>query len=332
MKDILIIGAGPVGLYAWSCSGMLGLSGYVIEGNDNPGGQPWELYPEKPLYDMPGFKEIKTKTFIENLMQQAETHTGQITYVGKTNLQSVTETKDGFTITLTTNQILTVKTILITSGNGVFTPIRLENLDPVQIYDNLWYAVKNPTLLANKKIVILGGGDSSVDWANHLVEDNISNDVTIVHRRELYRAKESSVQKLQKNKVKELKPYHVEAVDTNNNKITTLRISNKTIKETLTINADYFIVQYGAKVMPTMLQQFTLATTPMRKIIIQPNGQTSHPHIFAAGNSVYYEGKYYNMVTGFGEDINALYNITKIIHGQKYHPGYLSAVYCKTKS
>ncbi|APE75151.1 NAD(P)/FAD-dependent oxidoreductase [Spiroplasma citri] len=326
MKDILIIGAGPVGLYAWSCAGMLGLSGYIIEGNDTPGGQPWELYPEKPLYDMPGFEEIKTKTFIENLIKQAEKNTGKITYIGKTNISNVLETTDGFTITLITNETLTVKTILITSGNGVFTPIRLEHLDPHQEYENLWYAVKNPTLLTHKKIVILGGGDSAVDWANHLIEDNISKDVTIIHRRSLYRAKESNVQKLQQNKVTELKPYHVKAVDTINNKITALTLVHETTHATLTIPADHFIVQYGAKVAPTMLQQLTLTATPMRKIIIEPTGQTNHPHIFAAGNTAYYAGKYYNMVTGFGEAINALYNITKIIHGQKYHPGYLSDI------
>ncbi|WHQ37538.1 NAD(P)/FAD-dependent oxidoreductase [Spiroplasma sp. SV19] len=326
MKDILIIGAGPVGLYAWSCTGMLGLTGYIIEGNDSPGGQPWELYPEKQLYDMPGFAEIKTRTFIENLITQAERNSKQITYFGKTNILTVAETNDGFTVTLTNNEVITVKTILITSGNGVFTPIRLEHLDASQEYANLWYAVKDLTTLTNKKVVVLGGGDSAVDWANHLVEDNITNNVTIIHRRELYRAKESSVQKLQQNKITELKPYHIKDVQVHQHQITSLTLEHESNKTTLTLAADYFIVQYGAKVAPTMLDQFSVATTPMRKIIIQPSGQTSHAHIFAAGNCAYYDGKYYNMVTGFGEAINALFNITKIIHGNKYHPGYLSDI------
>ncbi|WP_425379591.1 NAD(P)/FAD-dependent oxidoreductase [Spiroplasma endosymbiont of Stenodema calcarata] len=326
MKDILIIGAGPVGLYAWSCAGMLGLSGYIIEGNDSPGGQPWELYPEKALYDMPGFPEIKTKTFIENLMAQVNNNSNQITYFGKTNILTVDEKNNGFTVTLTTSEILNVKTILITTGNGVFTPIRLEHLDPNHEYNNLWYAVKNLEPCTNKKVIILGGGDSAVDWANHFVEDNITKDVTIVHRRELYRAKESNVQKLQKNKITELKPYHIKNVDTSANQIIGLTLEHEDTKAILELTGDYFIVQYGAKVAPTMLQQFTLETAPFRKIIIQPSGQTSHPHIFAAGNTAYYEGKYYNMVTGFGEAINALFNITKIIHGNKYHPGYLSDI------
>ncbi|WP_419334173.1 NAD(P)/FAD-dependent oxidoreductase [Spiroplasma endosymbiont of Sarcophaga variegata] len=326
MKDILIIGAGPVGLYAWSCAVMLGLTGYIIEGNDTPGGQPWELYPEKLLYDMPGFPEIKTKTFIENLIVQGEKNNKQITYFGKTNILTVVEENNGFTITLTNNKVLNVKTILITSGNGVFTPIRLEHLDATKEYDNLWYAVKDLPTLTNKKVIVLGGGDSAVDWANHLVEDKITNNVTIIHRRDLYRAKESNVQKLQQNKITELKPYHVKAAQIQNNEITMLTLEHESNKETLEVPADYFIVQYGAKVAPTMLQQFSLETTPMRKIIIQPSGQTSHSHIFAAGNSAYYEGKYYNMVTGFGEAINSLFNITKIIHGNKYHPGYLSNI------
>ncbi len=326
MKDILIIGAGPVGLYAWSCAGMLGLTGYIIEGNDNPGGQPWELYPEKLLYDMPGFSEIKTKTFIENLISQTEKSSKQITYFGKTNILTVNEANDGFAVTLTNNEVISVKTILITSGNGVFTPIWLEHLDATQEYDNLWYAVKKLTTLTNKKVIVLGGGDSAVDWANHIVEDKITNNVTIIHRRELYRAKESNVQKLQQNKITELKPYHVKNVQIQNKQIKSLTLEHENSKEILELAADYFIVQYGAKVAPTMLNQFSLETTPMRKIIIQPSGQTSHPHIFAAGNSAYYEGKYYNMVTGFGEAINALFNITKIIHGNKYHPGYLSDI------
>ncbi|AGM25277.1 NAD(P)/FAD-dependent oxidoreductase [Spiroplasma chrysopicola] len=325
MKDLLIIGAGPVGLYAWSCAGLMGLSGYIIEGNSVPGGQPAELFPDKAIYDLPGIDKITGQDFVNNLLAKTEKYCGKITLLLETKVVELTEINDGFAVKLTNNTVIKVKTILITTGNGVFTPIKLEQLDSSFTYQNLTYQITNPTQYHNKTIAILGGGDSALDWANHFVEEKITPHVTIVHRREHYRAKDSSVEKLKQNQIKEYKNYHIEAITTNGDLITEMNLIHNADNSLIPLRADYYLVQYGAKIMPSIISQWPLTFTRTNKIIISPSGQTSHPRIFAAGNIATYEGKYYNMATGFGESINALYNITKIIHGEKYHPGYLGA-------
>ncbi|WP_368487113.1 NAD(P)/FAD-dependent oxidoreductase [Spiroplasma sp. DGKH1] len=323
MKDILIIGAGPVGLYGWSCAGMLGLNGYIIEGNMYVGGQPIELYNEKEIYDIPGFLNIRASNFVDLLHQQALKNGNNIELMLETNIKKLTPIPDGFHVELTNNQIINVKTILITTGNGVFNPIHLEQLDPNLIYQNLSYRMENVNNYQNKKVVILGGGDSALDWANHLVEHNITTDVTIVHRRDLYRAKEASVQKLKANHIQELKPYVIKDIMVENNTVKELILTNTNDQSEHYVSADLFLVQYGSKMGPSIISSFDLEFDKLRKIKIQANGKTSNPRIFAAGNIASYEGKYYNMMTGFGECINSLVNITKVLYGEKYHPGYL---------
>ena len=209
--DITVIGGGPAGLFAAFYAGMRGVSVKIIESLSELGGQPAILYPEKAIYDVAGFPEITAAVLTENLIKQLERFEDQTTICLKEEVKTFEKEGDVFTIETNKGQHFS-RAIVIACGNGAFAP-RTLGLEGEEEYadNNLFYNVHKLDQFAGKDVVICGGGDSAVDWANHL--DGLVKSVTIVHRRDAFRAHEHSVEVLKQSNVKIMTPYVPVALD-----------------------------------------------------------------------------------------------------------------------
>ncbi len=192
--DIIIIGAGPVGLFTVFEAGLLKLRCHLIDALAEPGGQLAEIYPKKPIYDIPGFPEILAGDLVKNLLKQAEPFKPGFT-LGDPAI-SIEETEDNkFIVTTQSGLKHYAPNVAIAGGLGVFVP-RKPPIANIEEFENkgVAYIVKDPEFYRNKKVVISGGGDSALDWANYFA-DNFSSHVTLIHRSQNFRAHPDSVQK-----------------------------------------------------------------------------------------------------------------------------------------
>ena len=202
--DITIIGGGPTGLFTAFYGGMRQASVKIIESLPQLGGQLSALYPEKYIYDVAGFPKIRAQELINNLKEQMAKF--EPTVALEQSVEKLEKQEDG-TFKLTTNkEVHYSKTVIITAGNGAFQPRRLE-LESAAQYErkNLHYFIDDLNKFAGQKVVVFGGGDSAVDWA--LMLEPIAKQVTIVHRRDKFRAHEHSVENLYNSKVNVKTPY-----------------------------------------------------------------------------------------------------------------------------
>ena len=269
MNDIIIIGGGPVGIYASTLASLHGLNGLLIEGLNNLGGQLSSLYPEKDIVDLPGFKSITAQGFINELLNQNNNLTNKL---------------------------------------GVFAPRKI-GLENENQFKNIIYSMQNKNLYKDKEMVILGGGDSAVDWANTL--SSICKKVTIIHRRDEFRAKEEAVKQMSINNVNILKPYQVKALKGDNDIAQELIITNN--DEETSIHFDYLFVNYGLISTPIKCDLQTL----LGAYKVDTSMMTSEQNIFAIGNACQYLGKVKNITCGLGEAVIAITKIDQIINPNK---------------
>ena len=193
--DIIIIGAGPCGLFAVFEAGLLKMRCHLIDSLPIPGGQCAEIYPKKPIYDIPGFPEILAGDLVDNLMQQIKPFKPGFTFGERVEL--VEKREDG-TFLVVTNRGTEhqAKVIVIAAGLGCFEP-RKPNINNLAFFEDqgVDYIVKDPAKYKDKKVIISGGGDSALDWALYLA-NGIASEVTLVHRRESFRGHVESVEKV----------------------------------------------------------------------------------------------------------------------------------------
>ncbi len=311
MKDIVIVGAGPIGLYAATLASLHELDGEVLEGQEIIGGQLSNLYPEKDIIDLPGYKKITAQGFIDALKAQQESRPNPLPIRLGVELKEFKKIDGGFEVTTSKGTIET-RTILLTTGMGVFSPrkIGLPNEDS---FSNIIYALKDKSQYKDKTVAILGGGDSAVDWALMLSE--IAKKVYIIHRRNEFRAQSSSVAELDQKGVIKLTPYVVSKLN-GEKEVTSVELSNVDTKEVKTIDVDAVFVNYGMVSAPTSF--------PVEKI--GPNIKvgafymTSVENVFAIGNIAQYDGKVKNITSGLGEAVTAITKIDQIIHPNKNIP------------
>lgn len=240
--DITIIGGGPIGLFTAFYGGMRQASVKIIESLPQLGGQLSALYPEKYIYDVAGFPKIRAQELINNLKKQMSKFEQAIAL--KQSVEKIEKEEDGIFKLTTTEEIHYSKSIIITAGNGAFQPRRLEieNTEQLESRD-LHYFINDLNKFAGKKVVIFGGGDSAVDWA--LMLEPIAKKVTIIHRRNKFRAHEHSVENLQNSKVDIKTPYVPVELISDKNGITQVVIGDVKTEEKVTIDVDDVIVNYG---------------------------------------------------------------------------------------
>ncbi|AAN58584.1 NAD(P)/FAD-dependent oxidoreductase [Streptococcus mutans] len=312
--DITVIGGGPVGLFTAFYAGLRGISVKVIESLSELGGQPAILYPEKVIYDIPAFPAITGADLVDNLIEQLERFKDKTTICLKEEVKTFEKENAIFTITTNKGNHFS-KAIIIACGNGAFAPRRL-GLDDEERYadHNLFYNVHKLDQFAGKKVVICGGGDSAVDWANAL--DKIAESVTLVHRRDAFRAHEHSVEVLKTSHVNIMTPYVPLELKGEGDEATSLVIQKVKSEETKELSLDSLIVSFGFSTSNKNLKSWNI-DYKRSSINVSPLFETSQTGVFAIGDAAEYEGKIDLIATGFGEAPTAVNQAIKYIYPER---------------
>ncbi|KUP06108.1 ferredoxin-NADP reductase [Bacillus coahuilensis m2-6] len=302
--DITIIGGGPTGLFTAFYGGMRQASVKIIESLPQLGGQLSTLYPEKYIYDVAGFPKVRAQELVNNLITQMDQF--ETTVSLEQAVESVEKLEDG-TFKLTTNEeIHYSKTIIITAGNGAFQPRRLDLPNASEFEKtNLHYFVNDLEAFRSKKVVIFGGGDSAVDWA--LMLEPIAEKVTLVHRRDKFRAHEHSVEQLMNSKVEVTTPYVPTELVSDNGLITQVELQEVKGENTITLDVDDVICNYGFVSSLGPIKDWGL-NIEKNSIVVNSRMETNIEGIYAAGDICTYDGKVKLIAAGFGEAPTAVNN------------------------
>jgi len=319
LYDITIVGGGPVGLFAAFYAHLRQAKVQIIDSLPQLGGQPAILYPEKKILDVPGFPNLTGEELTNRLLEQVNSFDTPI-FLNETVLDIINN-GDHFSIETNKGSHLS-KTVIIAMGGGAFTPRPLE-LDGVDTYQNIHYHVSNIQQYAGKKVTILGGGDSAVDWA--LAFEKIAP-TTLVHRRDNFRALEHSVQALQESSVTIKTPFVPSQLIGEGESIQKLEITKVKSDETETIELDHLFVNYGFKSSVGNLKNWGLDLN-RHKIIVNSKQESSQAGIYAIGDCCYYEGKIDLIATGLGEAPTAVNNAINYIYPeQKVQPKHSTSL------
>lgn len=296
--DITIIGGGPVGLIAAFYAGLRGMTVKIIESLSELGGQPAILYPEKVIYDIPAYPALTGAELTDNLIKQISRFEDRTTVCLKEEVQSFEKNNQGFTIQTNKGQHSS-KAIIIACGNGAFAP-RTLGLEGEESFaeKNIFYNVHQLDQFAGKNVVICGGGDSAVDWALALY--GLAESVTIVHRRDAFRAHEHSVELLKASGVKILTPYIPNQLIGENGQVSQIVLQKVKSEDSLTLDLDALIVSFGFSTSNKNLKNWQL-DYKRSSILVNHLYQTNQEGVFAIGDAADYEGKVDLIATGFGE-------------------------------
>ncbi|WNS43316.1 NAD(P)/FAD-dependent oxidoreductase [Paenibacillus sp. MMS20-IR301] len=320
MSDLIIIGGGPAGMFAAFYGGMRQASVTLIESMPQLGGQLAALYPEKYIYDVAGFPKVTGQELVDNLSRQMELFQSDIRLEEKV-LSVVKQDERHFVVT-TDKAEYHSKAIIITAGVGAFEPRRLEVPDAARFEKaNLNYFVSDLNAYKGKKVLISGGGDSAVDWA--LMLEPIAEQVTLIHRRDKFRAHEHSVENLMASKVNVITPSEITELH-GEEFITKVTLSHIKTKETQEIEVDSVIVNFGFVSSLGPIAQWGIEIEG-NSIVVDSRMETSVPGIFAAGDITTYPGKLKLIAVGFGEAPTAVNNAKVYIDPEaKLSPGHSS--------
>ncbi len=294
--DITIIGGGPVGLFGAFYAGLRGMSVKIIDSLPELGGQLTALYPDKYIYDMPGFPEVLAKELAEQMIRQAMRF--QPTICLEERAETLTRADDHWLITTSKGITHATRTVVICAGVGAFTPRKL-NAEGIEAFEGkgVYYGVRERAQFAGKRLLIVGGGDSAVDWALNLYP--IAREVTLIHRRDEFRAHEQSVQQLRQSPVRILTPYEVRRVEGNGQLERAIIFHNKT-QEEMTLDVDAVILNLGFVASLGPIKNWGLELEG-NAIKVNAYMMTNLPGVYAAGDVCTYEGKLKLIATGVGE-------------------------------
>ena len=297
--DVIVIGAGPVGLFAIFELGLLNISCHVIDNLDKPGGQCSELYPEKPIYDIPSRVSVTGQQLTDDLLAQAKPF--KPVYHLNQQVETIAKIDENEWLVKTSfNKKIQAKCIVVAAGAGSFVPrkIPIKNIDNLE-GKNIMYAVRNKSLLENKKILIVGGGDSALDWTNELSK---IADVTLMHRRKEFRAAPDSVSKmleLEKDKKINFLLGQIKNIeDLKNGKINVI-VKNK--DENRNFEVDVLLPFFGLKMELGPIANWGLNLDENLIKVDTEKFETSVPSIFAIGDINTYPGKLKLILSGFHE-------------------------------
>lgn len=305
--DVAIIGAGPCGLYAAYYAGFRGLSVAVIDALEEPGGQMAALYPEKLVYDIAGYPAVKAQDLVDALLEQASQ--AKPSYLLGHVAQTLEERADAAVITTSAGATVTAKAVVITGGIGSFSPRPLPR-GAQYAGRGLRYFVPKLSELADTDVLIVGGGDSAVDWALSL--EPIASSVTLIHRRERFRAHEHSVDLLHASSVRVCTPFEVNAIrgGTRIEEVEIVDLGSKRT-EVLPVSAVVAALGFLADLGPFARWGLEL---DKRHIMVDRTMRTNLHRVYAAGDIADYEGKVKLISVGFGEAALAINNLVPLVN------------------
>jgi ferredoxin/flavodoxin---NADP+ reductase len=318
--DLLIIGAGPTGLYGAYYAGFRGLSVGLMDSLPEPGGQVAALYPEKLIYDVGGFPAIKGQELVDNLVEQAAQF--EPTYLLGHRAEELVHADDGERVAVTSNKGAQVicKAAIITAGIGTFTPRPLPGADEFE-NRGLMYFVPKLDVLADKDILIVGGGDSAFDWALNL--EPIARSITLVHRRDRFRAHEHTVKQVMDSPVEVLTHWEVARMH-GSDTIERVEIFNNQTDDRRTLDVQAVVAALGFTADLGPLKRWGIEQNK-RNVVVDTTMATNLPRVFAAGDITEYEGKVRLISVGFGEAATAVNNAAVAIDpNAKLFPGHSS--------
>lgn len=299
--DVVIIGAGPVGLFAIFECGMMGLSVHVIEALEATGGQCRALYPEKPIYDIPGHPEILAGALIDNLEKQAAPFNP--TYHLNQQVTKITNLNDKWQVETSTGTQFEATCVIVAAGVGAFGPNRppLENLEAYE-GKSVFYMVKKREDFRGKKIVVAGGGDSALDWAISLYD--LAEKIYVIHRRDKFRAAPDSVAKLQElaktDKLELVIPYQLDSLRGANGTLDSIGVKTLDGQEKI-LDADTLLAFFGLSMNLGPILEWGLNLDNDRITINPTTAETSLKGIYAIGDIATYPHKNKLILTGFSE-------------------------------
>ena len=317
--DIIIIGAGPVGLFTVFEAGLLKLRCHLIDSLPQPGGQCSEIYPKKPIYDIPGFPSVLAGELIDNLMEQAAPFKPGFT-LGEAALKIEKTEDDQFIVTTVKGTEHKALIVMIAGGLGVFEP-RKPPIETIESYEDkgVEYIIKDPEFYRGKRVVIAGGGDSALDWSIFLAEKKIATEVALVHRSASFRGHLDSVQKVidmaGNGDIKLITEAEVTGID-GNGKVESVVINHQKdgelIKET-----DHFIPLFGLKPSLGPIADWGLEIEKNAIKVNTLDYSTNIPGIYAIGDVNTYENKLKLILCGFHEGTLAVQSAFARIYPDK---------------
>ncbi len=313
--DVVIVGAGPVGLFTVFECGMVRLDCHVVDVLDDAGGQCTALYPEKPIYDIPGFPKVDAAELIVRLKAQAAAFK-PVYHLGE-QVQSLEALSGGFwKLTTAKGTVLQARAVIVAAGVGAFGPNR-PPLEGIEAFEgrSVFYYVTQRENFRDKRVVIAGGGDSAVDWALSLAE--IAARVSVIHRRDRFRAAPDSEARLKalaaEGRIDLVVPYQLHSLDGAGGQITAVNVATLDGVEKK-IPADVLLPFFGLSMSLGPIADWGLALDRSQLAVDPATMATSRPGIFAVGDIVAYPGKLKLILTGFAEAAIAARSAYALIH------------------
>ncbi len=330
--DILVVGAGPVGLFTVFEAGLLGLRCHLIDNLDKIGGQCAELYPEKPIYDIPGVPFQTAQQHVDALIEQIKPFEYEISLNERVDSISEDSNENNITrwrVATSDGQEFITKNIFIAAGAGSFEPRRPPNIEnPDALMENgVSYAVQSKKRYENKDVIIFGGGDSALDWTVELAD--IAKSISLVHRRDAFRGAqhtEAQMRELVKQgKVNLLTPYQIHSI-IGEDKVTGAELKNFDTKEIEEVAADELLFLFGLNKKLGPILDWELELNEKKISVNTENFQTNKDGIFAVGDINDYPGKLDLILCGFHETTLAVQEAYRRIHpGERVPFGYTTS-------
>ena len=321
--DVAIIGAGPVGMFAVFECGMLGLGCHVFDALPAPGGQCAALYPEKPIYDIPGYPRIDAAELVERLIEQASPF-APVFHLGHA-VSGLSATTDGFVVENAAGVRVGARAVVIAAGAGAFGPNR-PPLAGIEEFEekSVFYLVRRREDFRGRRVVIAGGGDSAVDWALSLAE--IADRVMVVHRRGKFRAAPQPAAQLQaladEDRIDLVIPYQLHALEGVEGQLSGVIVADLA-GQTRRLAADCLLPFFGLATDLGPLAAWRLELDNHRIRVDPATCATSRPGIFAIGDIAAYPGKLKLILSGFAEAALAAHAIHPLVHpGEALHFEY----------
>lgn len=322
--DVVIIGAGPVGLFAIFECGMLKMRCHVVDTLEFTGGQCTALYPEKPIYDIPGHPSIDAADLIDRLEEQAAPYE-PVYHLGQ-QVVGLAQEGDDWRVTTSKGTEIRCKAVIIAAGCGAFGPNRppLDGLDAYEATGGVVYMVRRKEDYRGKKVVIAGGGDSAIDWVLSLAD--VAERVSLVHRRPKFRCAPDNADKVKQladeGKIDWVIPYQLDGLEGENGQLQAVRVKDLD-GNSRSVEADVLMPFYGLAMELGPIADWGLALEKKHITVAPESCATNAPGIFAIGDINHYPGKQKLIVCGFSEAAMAAHAIYPLVHpGEALHFEY----------